>query len=109
MLQAFQAELPEDGVLQGCHCLGQCGNGPMVLILPDEIWYSHVKADHVPQIITQHLAQGKPVKARLYRELHPDLEVKRSPKLVQIMVGASALAIVILLALGVYWSLSNLQ
>lgn len=107
MLQAFQAELLEDGVLQVSYCLGQCGNGPMVLILPDEIWYSHVQPEHVTQIVEQHLRQGRPVKARLYREFHPDPEVKRGPLLGWTVAGACALAIASLLALGVYWSLSN--
>jgi len=26
----------------GSTCLGQCGMGPMVLVTPEQVWYSHV-------------------------------------------------------------------
>jgi (2Fe-2S) ferredoxin len=51
-------------------CLGQCGNGPMVLVLPDLVWYCGVKPSEVPQVIEQHLCDGKPVSAMLYRRFH---------------------------------------
>lgn len=36
-------------------CLGQCGMGPMVLILPEKIWYDRVSLQQVNSIVRQHL------------------------------------------------------
>ncbi|MGB7440167.1 MAG: (2Fe-2S) ferredoxin domain-containing protein [Coleofasciculaceae cyanobacterium] len=55
----------------GCGCLGQCGNGPMVLVLPEHIWYNHVAPDEVSRVVKQHLRGGKPVESMLYRKFHP--------------------------------------
>ncbi len=32
-------------------CLGKCGNGPMVLVLPQEIWYFRVDGEEIKTII----------------------------------------------------------
>ncbi len=70
VLAAFQAH-PVPGVtVTGCGCLGQCGNGPMVLILPDEVWYSSVYPDEVPVVVERHLLNGRPVTAMLYPKFH---------------------------------------
>lgn len=72
VLAAFQAH-PVTGVeVVGSSCLGQCGNGPMVLIAPDEVWYSRVHPDEVPAVVKRHLSGGKPVAAMLYRRFHPN-------------------------------------
>lgn len=101
--RAFEAELLEDtAVLENSHCLGQCGSGPMVLILPDEIWYSHVQPKDVPQIIEQHLWQGRPVREKLSRESHPDLVSQQWVSLIRAVVGLMVLSMLSLLALGIY-------
>jgi NADH:ubiquinone oxidoreductase subunit E len=42
VLAALRA-LPVVGVtVTSSGCLGQCGRGPMVLVLPDMVWYSSV-------------------------------------------------------------------
>ena len=67
---AFQAcSLPEAIALES-GCLGECGNGPMVLVLPDQIWYWRVHPEEVPAIVEQHLCQGRPVRAMLYPKFH---------------------------------------
>lgn len=43
----------------------------MVLVMPEEIWYSCVHPDEVPVIIERHLRGGKPVLAMLYPKFHP--------------------------------------
>jgi NADH:ubiquinone oxidoreductase subunit E len=43
--------LPEISV-EGCGCLGNCGNGPIVLVLPTRIWYYHVRPQDVSTILT---------------------------------------------------------
>jgi (2Fe-2S) ferredoxin len=52
-------------------CLGQCGNGPMVLVLPEMVWYCRVLPQEVPQLVEQHLLGGKRVKKMLYYRFHP--------------------------------------
>ncbi|MGK7902259.1 MAG: (2Fe-2S) ferredoxin domain-containing protein [Hormoscilla sp.] len=55
VLAAFQ-DSPIEGVdVKGVRCLGKCGNGPMVLLLPEEVWYSRVHPGDVPGIIPRHL------------------------------------------------------
>ncbi|WP_421655196.1 (2Fe-2S) ferredoxin domain-containing protein [Leptothermofonsia sp. ETS-13] len=70
VLAAFQAEPIADYVVLGTGCMGQCGSGPMVRIVPEEIWYSQVLPEEVPSIIQHHLLEGKPVKAMLYPKFH---------------------------------------
>jgi (2Fe-2S) ferredoxin len=36
---------------QGCGCLGRCGNGPNVLVLPAQIWYHRVRPQDIPTIL----------------------------------------------------------
>ncbi|NES72923.1 MAG: (2Fe-2S) ferredoxin domain-containing protein, partial [Okeania sp. SIO2D1] len=40
VLAAFQEKSPLGMNIIAGSCLGQCGNGPMVLILPEQTWYS---------------------------------------------------------------------
>lgn len=55
VLAAFQANAVPNITLTGSGCLGKCGNGPMVLIVPDQVWYSHVHPSEVPALINRHL------------------------------------------------------
>ena len=42
VLAAFKTfDIPNIAV-EKSGCLGKCGKGPMVLVLPEEVWYSHV-------------------------------------------------------------------
>lgn len=66
----FKANLPPNVELAAAMCLGQCGNGPMVLVEPDQVWYSQVHPDEVMQIIQQHLINNIPVQAMLYPKFH---------------------------------------
>jgi (2Fe-2S) ferredoxin/SAM-dependent methyltransferase len=49
-----------------CGSLGLCENGPNLVVYPEGIWYSHVSAADVPEIVAEHLERGRPV-ARLMR------------------------------------------
>ncbi|CDM97059.1 hypothetical protein SPLC1_S270940 [Arthrospira platensis C1] len=51
VLQAFQAANFSVGVITPSGCLGSCGNGPMVLVLPEQVWYDHVTPEQVPSIL----------------------------------------------------------
>ncbi|MEQ9553476.1 MAG: (2Fe-2S) ferredoxin domain-containing protein [Coleofasciculus sp. G3-WIS-01] len=70
VLAAFQAS-PVNGVtVRGSSCLGECGNSPMVVVLPEQTWYCRVHPDEVPTVVQRHLKEGQPVKAMLYRKYH---------------------------------------
>ena len=70
ILKAFQAYSIPDVTVVGSSCLAQCGNGPMVLIIPEEIWYERVSLDEVKILAEQHLLKGQPVRSMLYRVKH---------------------------------------
>jgi (2Fe-2S) ferredoxin len=50
VLAAFRELKTPNVVYEGCGCLGNCGNGPMVFILPARIWYYLVQPHDVPKI-----------------------------------------------------------
>ena len=45
-------------------CLDRCAGGPVVVVYPDETWYTFVDASDIDEIVESHLKHGKPV-ARL--------------------------------------------
>lgn len=51
-------------------CLGQCGSGPIVLVMPEQTWYSGVQASEVPTVVERHLRGGFPVQSMLYPKYH---------------------------------------
>lgn len=74
---AFERELLERGVLFGkekkgknpkgsivlteCASVGFCAIGAAVLVYPDGVWYGQVSAGDVPEIIEEHLMNGRVV------------------------------------------------
>ncbi len=71
VLTAFQKNDIPNCTVSGSGCMGQCGSGPMVKVLPDEVWYSRVNPLEVPFLIERHLLKGHPVQAMLYPKFHP--------------------------------------
>ena len=47
-------------------CLDQCGNGPMLVVYPEGVWYAHVRPEDCPEIVSSHLVGGRPVQRLLY-------------------------------------------
>ena len=47
-------------------CFDQCGNGPLIVVYPESVWYAHVKPEDVSQIVEDHLLEGKPVERLFY-------------------------------------------
>lgn len=71
ILTEFLSSAPPGITVEPSDCLGQCGNGPMVFILPEEIWYSCVYPYDVVVIVEQHLRRGRVVTRKLYPMFHP--------------------------------------
>lgn len=69
--RAKEAGMTDEVRVTKCGCLGQCGNGPMLAMWPDNVWYSHVKPDDVPELFEEHLEQGRPVERLRYRPATP--------------------------------------
>ena len=46
-------------------CLDRCGLGPVLVVYPDETWYSYKNEADIDEIIEQHLLNSKPVKRLL--------------------------------------------
>jgi (2Fe-2S) ferredoxin len=42
-------------------CLDRCGEGPLLVIYPQAIWYTFVDNDDIDEIIESHLMNGKVV------------------------------------------------
>ena len=74
---AFEQELKSRGILFGreakgknphgsivlteCASVGFCAIGPAVMVYPDGVWYAQVLAEDVPEIIEEHLLNGRVV------------------------------------------------
>ncbi len=42
-------------------CLDRCAQGPVIVIYPEETWYTYVDKEDLDEIITCHLQQGQVV------------------------------------------------
>lgn len=47
-------------------CLDQCGNGPMIVVYPEGVWYAGVKVEDVEAIVQEHILNHNPVERLLY-------------------------------------------
>jgi len=48
-------------VLTECGSVGFCAIGAAVMVYPDGVWYAQVRATDVPEIVEEHLVNGKVV------------------------------------------------
>ena len=65
LIETLQAEIEKNGLAEevkvvktGCH--GLCALGPIMIVYPDAAFYSMVKAEDIPEIVTEHLLNGRP-------------------------------------------------
>jgi NADP-reducing hydrogenase subunit HndC len=49
-------------VLTDCGSVGFCSIGTAVLVYPEGVWYGQVRAEDVPEIVEEHLINGRVVK-----------------------------------------------
>src|SRR3989454_6539474 len=77
VIEAFELQLKARGILFGreakgknpkgsvvlteCASVGFCAIGAAVMIYPDGVWYAQVRATDVPEIIEEHLLNGRVV------------------------------------------------
>ena len=48
-------------------CFSQCGNGPMLVVYPDDVWYGGVTEESALRILEEHLIGGRPVDGLTYK------------------------------------------
>ncbi len=73
VLGAMRKEISERGLkheirINKAGCFDQCGNGPMIVVYPEAVWYAHVQPEDVKQIVEEHLLNDRPVKRLIYDE-----------------------------------------
>jgi len=56
VLNAFQTVRISNVTVTASGCLGRCSNGPIVLFLPDIVWFSKVQPQEVPWLIRKYLS-----------------------------------------------------
>ena len=49
-------------------CFGLCANGPIMIVYPEGTFYSHVKVEDVPEIVSEHLLKGRIVDRLVHHE-----------------------------------------
>ena len=47
-------------------CFSQCGHGPMIVVYPDDVWYSGVRESDLAEIVQSHILGGTPVDRLVY-------------------------------------------
>ena len=81
-----QAELEEELAKQGLGdqvevrrtgCFGFCEQGPIMVVYPDETFYTQVKPRDVKKIVAEHLVEGKPVEKVLYKDPVSDTVIEK--------------------------------
>ena len=73
IMEALQEEIKKNDLAEevsvvqtGCH--GLCALGPIMIIQPDATFYSMVKVEDIPEIVSEHLLKGRVVTRLLYNE-----------------------------------------
>ncbi len=46
-------------------CLDRCEQGPVIVIYPEDVWYTYVDQEDIDEIVESHLEQGKIVERLL--------------------------------------------
>ena len=57
-------------------CFGLCALGPIMIVYPEGSFYSMVKEENIPEIVSEHLVKGNVVERLLYSETVTDSGIK---------------------------------
>lgn len=71
VLKSLRSEILKRGLkheirINKAGCFDQCGNGPMVVVYPEAVWYAHVNPNDCLEIVESHLLNDKPVERLIY-------------------------------------------
>ncbi len=69
--EALEAELarhglPDEVSVVPTGCNGFCGQGPLLVVLPDQIFYGWLKTDDIPFLVQEHFLKGRPVQRLMF-------------------------------------------
>jgi NADP-reducing hydrogenase subunit HndC len=81
ILEAFNKELEKQGLADEVKvvttgCFGLCALGPVVIVYPEGSFYSSVKVEDVPEIVSEHLLKGRIVTRLLYQGTVAEDQIK---------------------------------
>lgn len=70
--QALEEELarhglPDEVSVVPTGCNGFCGQGPLLVVLPDHIFYGSLKTDDIPFLVQEHFLKGRPVQRLMFK------------------------------------------
>jgi (2Fe-2S) ferredoxin/predicted O-methyltransferase YrrM len=73
VLDALDREIQTRGLgsdlqLTTCGCMGLCEEGPVMVVYPEGVWYQRVQPSDIPEIVEQHLCDGKPVDRLIWND-----------------------------------------
>lgn len=71
VLAALQQQKIPNVTIKSCGCLGLCGSGPIVMVLPDNVYYWHITPKKAQAIIITQLLGNTPIQSMLHPRLHP--------------------------------------
>ncbi len=80
-MEVLQTEIEKQGLAKevcvvqtGCH--GLCALGPIMVVYPEATFYSMVKEEDIPEIVSEHLLKGRVVSRLVYEETITDEGIK---------------------------------
>lgn len=81
IIDALKGEIEKQGLSKEVNviqtgCFGLCALGPIMIVYPEGSFYSAVKVEDVPEIVSEHLLKGRVVKRLLYSETVEEDTVK---------------------------------
>ena len=93
VLKVLQQQAPAEVTVEASGCLGQCGNGPVILVQPENIWHLRVSPQVAKRIATEQLGDDD-----LFKRSQPSNHNHSSQKF--IWMGAVAVGLFLLLCIG---------
>ena len=81
IIEALEREIGEQGLTEEVKvvrtgCFGLCALGPIMIVYPEGCFYSRVKVEDIPEIVSEHLLKGRIVTRLLYDETVEEDSVK---------------------------------
>lgn len=77
IIKVLQEEINKNGLAEevcivktGCH--GLCALGPIMIVYPEATFYSMIKPEDIPEIVSEHILKGRIVTRLLYSETVTD-------------------------------------
>ena len=60
-------------------CIGSCSLGPVMTVLPEEIFYMKLRPEDAPELVESHLVNGNPIERLMYHDPGTDRPIPRRP------------------------------